>query len=33
VDQSYFWYGVVIGLVAILALMGLLLFLRNQGDD
>jgi hypothetical protein len=28
-----FWYIIVGGIIAILALIGLLLFLRNQGDD
>jgi hypothetical protein len=31
--EGFFWYGIVIGSIAILALVGLLLFLRNQGDD
>ena len=31
--DTYFWYIIVIGAVIILALIGLLLFLRNQGDD
>jgi hypothetical protein len=31
--EGFFWYGLVIGLIAILTLVGLLVFLRNQGDD
>jgi hypothetical protein len=31
--DNYFWYIIVGGAVIVLALIGLLLFLRNQGDD
>jgi hypothetical protein len=31
--DSYFWYLIVGGAVVVVALIGLLLFLRNQGED
>ena len=30
---NYFWTIVVVGAIIVVALIGLLLFLRNQGDD
>jgi hypothetical protein len=31
--DSYFWYFIVAGAVIVVTLIGLLLFLRNQGED
>jgi hypothetical protein len=31
--DNYFWYIVVGGIVVLVSLVGLLLFLRNQGED
>jgi hypothetical protein len=31
--DTYFWYIIVGGAVIVVSLIGLLLFLRNQGED